>query len=240
MPARQAIRVVFLLFISATCLDLYHNQPIWAGREETNGQNLPKAYEILKTQYAPVGPGYLLSDLTNMTWNHSMDFAAYSFNAIVNPRIQPTQIRWVALLENEEYLPFLNRRISGIQWHDLGPDNLWKKGRRFLGVIPIRSDNKEILGSWCKIDIEFRNDVADFLNHLPAEPVQQFIQKLLDTALGERPDPFLESCRDEKILFLLSSNDPAISHATARLALEKGYPLPIFKEVETHFEHRRE
>ncbi len=226
IPAPQRIRWFLPLFLASTCLDSFHIQtPALAN---LNTENLSKAYDILKNTTRSNGPGFILTDLTPLNWDHSLDLAVYPFNMITNKRIVVSATRWVAILVNQDYLPFLNRRLSDVQWYDLGNDGLGEEGDRFLGVITIQPTNAAICAPWLNADIYFRKVNFEFLNNLPFEPLETLVQKLEQIPLGKNPDPFLESCLCEKVLFLMPENNPSRILPVAQLALERGFNLPLF------------
>jgi hypothetical protein len=230
-PRPRALILALFIFLAFTPLDLWHDK-LSAARMDPTAENFAKSYEILEKKYAPLGPGLILSDLMPRIWNHSLDVATYSFNAVANPRIPVSQVRWVALLENEEYVPFLNRRFDQIHWYALGGDDFWKTGRLCLGVVPIQPGMESTVASWLNADLYIRALILEFLKAEPFMPPQSLIEGLREMPLGEKPDPFLESSRDERILFSLPPGDPSLALLIARQGLTKGYPLSLFQRFQ--------
>jgi hypothetical protein len=231
LPARRVPWLALLFLGISTSLDLFHIREV-SFTLSPNGQNLSKAYETLQKNYAPQAPGFVLTDLMPTTGDQSFDLAVYPFNAAVNPDIPPSRAQWVALVGTEDYVPFLNRRFPGIRWYDLGEDAIWKRGRRVLGVIPIRPQDRPVFMSWREVDLYCRAAIFEFLDQWPLEPPETLVQKLWQAPPEIESDPFLESCRDEKILGTLPFPGPRQLGPLVRQALDKGYPLPLFLRIE--------
>ena len=229
-PRKRVLVLGLLIFSASTFLDLCHYK-LSAARMDPTAANLSRAYEILKADYAPSGPGLVLTDLMPRIWNHSLDVATYSFNAVANPGIPPSRARWAALLENGEYVLFLNRRLGPVRWYTLGEDALWKKGNLVLGVVPIQAGNATTIASWLNADLYLKTIVSDFFLNEPFVPLQTLVREFVQMPLGDKPDPFLESCRDERILFSIPPGDLFQARPVCQQALKKGYPLSLFQRV---------
>ncbi len=230
LPRKRSLITALLIFLGSTSLDLVHDR-LSAARMDPTAVNFSKAYEILQKNYAPLGPGLVLSDLMPRIWNHSLDVATFSYNAVANRRIPPSQARWAAILENEEYVPFLSRRFGQIRWYALGGDDLWKTGRLFLGVMPIQAETEPALASWLNADLYIRGLILEFLKAEPFMPPQSLAAGLISMPLGEKPDPFLESCRDERILFSIALGDPFPSHRRLPTGPFKGLSPVHFPKI---------
>jgi hypothetical protein len=229
-PQKRAILFLLLFFGISTSLDLYHVKRL-AGEVSPTGWNLSKAYGLLERNDAPTGPGFVLTDLMPLTGDQSLDLAVYPFNAAVNSKILPSQAKWVAIVVNGGYVPFLSRRFPDIRWYDLGEDTIWKSDRLLLGVIPFHAEYQSIFSAWRDADLYFRTAVSNYINDRPFVTPQNLVQQLWSAPAEVGSDPFLESCRDEKILCSMPFQDPALLSPIIRRAMEKGYRLPLFSRI---------
>ncbi len=203
-----------------------------------------KAFGILDQVRAKDGPGLILTAYSNdvYTYDQSLLVSTYPFNALLNPRLSPASTRWLAVVTNAHFQPFLARRFPEAQFTRLSKqdetagDNF--NGGLMLMVVPLTSKNRPLLGSWMETDRLFRDMAAQVMN-LPIAEARRATLRILSQALPGLPkDPFIRSCYWEAVYFNFNwenlygnrdvkTNFPAAVQALQR-ALREGYPTAYF------------
>lgn len=186
-----------------------------------------RAYEILKDFQSQAGPGFILSDMVPDIYDQSFSLATHSFNATVNPAIDPSQARWVALLINVNYRTYLIRQFPEGKWFDLAPDVERPDGGLMLGIIPLTSSHFKILKQYFLADracFSLVPQVFDCRDYKSRTPVIQSLESLYPLFSA---DPFLRSCFYEKI----AENEYADRNYDAQVkalkqAIQLGIPTP--------------
>ena len=183
-----------------------------------------KSYEILSGMDKKIGPGALLFDLRTHLDDVTPAVAAYSFDATQNPSLSFPDARWVALLLDANYLPFLSKRFPEGMFYWLCPKEPY--GRWALGIIPIRPGNKAILERWFDLNQEMQAVTLKIINTMPGTPRKAILEQIARSSDKVAGDPFLESVYWEKIFDnrLLDRDGPGCLEAAQKCVL-KGYPL---------------
>jgi hypothetical protein len=240
-PPAKAMAIVMAILVLSSVVDLYHlfgpyhrmfgiPNPYWA---QVKSEPFFKAYQILRRDYQPQGPGGVLTDL----WAHSSDetltLATYAFNTVRNPSLSTAQSRWVAVFMDANYKPFLARRFPQGRWFWLGSLSPNDESGLVMGVIPVSEGNRTALLNWVKADQELQPVTSWIMSHAPWASREAAIELLNRSSSSMRGDPFLQSCFWEKVYVEQSddNNHPGMLETLQR-GLINGYPLAHFYNEE--------
>jgi hypothetical protein len=143
----------------------------------------------------------------------------------MNRGLEFSQVKWLAVLTDAHYRPFLQKRFPQGQYWSLDSD-LSNDGTRMLAVLTVDDSNRPVLRRWAQADKAFRglNWATDHLYDKGLlETVAVRIRE--DTPLIQG-DPFLESVYWEKVgEFYYYHGGHFPEHLRAmELSVEKGYP----------------
>jgi hypothetical protein len=183
-----------------------------------------RAYEILEKLEKAQGPGLVLGEW-DIPADRTMEVASYPFNSALNPRLNPLAARWAAVITDQHYRPFLEKRFPQARWWSLDPD-IPQGQNRMLGVIPLTPEEEGSLRGWAKADQAFR-DLNWGIDHVDdkacLQTVDQDLQKDYPLVQG---DPFLESAYWEKAAYFYyySGGYYPEQLRAIQLAIERGYP----------------
>ena len=188
-----------------------------------------KAYDLIST-LAPQGPGAVFLDFTNDTRDRSLSFLTYPFNVTVHTALDPGSFSWAAVLADEEYQPFLNRRFPGLQWHWLDLDSRDMKGGIlfvrgiYLGVIPLSPGNRATVLKWIGAGRDLEDLALSELNYVPPRPHEAILRRM-DGFYGDfKDDGFLRSFYWEKAAEVRAEDgDDAAALEAIQKALEYPY-----------------
>ncbi len=163
LPINRRAPVVFALMTLSLLFDLtrlvspyvdvaHHPQDFLA-----TGKSLARyrAYGILEKLEESQGPGYVLGEW-DIPSDRTMEVATYPFNAALNPGLDPRTARWAALITDQHYRPFLQKRFPLARWWPLDSD-LPQGDNRALVVIPLVPGNDGVLRAWARADRAFRD-----------------------------------------------------------------------------------
>lgn len=230
---RKRILVVLAVLGLSMGLDYYHLFNRFTHYWGTPGNawnfgkeyELWKSYELLKRTAADIGPGALLFDLRTHLDDVTPVVAAYSFDATHNPDFSFADAKWVAVLVDANYLPFLSKRFPEGKYYWLCPKAPY--GKWALGVIPVLPANQEALGKWFILNQEMRAVTAQIIDAMPGAPRTPILEKIYRLREKAEGDPFLLSVYWEKIFDnrLLDRDAPGCLEA-ARKCVTEGYALP--------------
>ena len=183
-----------------------------------------RAFGILEKLEQTEGPGFVLGEW-DIPADRTMEVATYFFNAALDHKLDPGRIRWAALITDQHYRPFLEKRFPQAQWQLLDSD-LPKDSHRMLGVIPVNPEDEAVLRRWAEADRAFR-DLNWGIDHIYDRDCLDRINRdiLADYPLIQG-DPFLESAYWEKAAYFYyydSGHYPEHLRAL-QLAVGRGYP----------------
>jgi hypothetical protein len=206
LPAFQKILAAGVALLFSLGADLYHlavpyhqawlKANLWAGYSKSIEQF--RAFQILQTRAAQDGPGLILTNLVTEPSDQSLALASYRFNAAWNPRWRGAEARWVAVIIDSNYRPFLSRDFPEGRAYELSerldhPATLWT-----LVVIPFSQKNRGRLEHWAEVDRKFRAITGLTIQYTATPRDSKIIAALnADYSLAGR-DPFLQSCFWEK------------------------------------------
>jgi hypothetical protein len=183
-----------------------------------------RAYLVLKELNAQKGPGWVLGEW-DLPADRTLEVATYFFNAAYNPRLNPLDAKWLGVLIDAHYAPFLQKRFPGAQWWDLDSD-FSKEGNRMLAVLPVDDSTRGTLLKWARADRAFR-DLNWGTDHVHDKDCLAVIdRKIREDYPVIKGDPFLESCFWEKTgqFYYYYGNHFPEHFRAIELALKNGYP----------------
>ncbi|HVZ79699.1 MAG TPA: glycosyltransferase family 39 protein [bacterium] len=192
-----------------------------------------RAYQVLRHWEREKGPGSFLANLGTQVLDQSLAFATFSTDACRCP--VPGGPRWVAVIVNLHYRPFLTHRFPegrayGLDWEGRG-----RYGGDMIFVVPPTDGNSHDLQHWVRLDRELAHSTEMVLERSVSGPRSAILKELSDRAPMAGADPFLASCLWEKIYTQLNyevaygerpmKDDIGPLILTLRRALSEGYPL---------------
>jgi 4-amino-4-deoxy-L-arabinose transferase-like glycosyltransferase len=204
--------------------------PQWA---QQKSEPLFKADQILEKKYRSQGPGAVLLELWPFTSDESLTTASYAFNASRNCSLPLSSLRWIALILEPDFKPFLSGRFPAARWFWLGNLPPPHSGSIALCVIPLTPSNREKLLSFVQADQALQPATSAVLD-LPPTGSQAPVFKRLDVAKPAcEGDPYLRACWWEKTYQRQSveNNFPGMLEAL-RGALREGYPCAHLYDLE--------
>ena len=183
-----------------------------------------RAYRYLADQEKREGPGYILCEW-DLPADRTLTLGTYFFNAAFNPRLEQVPVKWLAVLTDAHYRPFLERRFPQGQWKDLDSD-FSKDGNRDLVILPVTDETRPVFTRWAKADKAFQ-DINWAVDHIHDKDC---LEKT-DLAIREdyplvQGDPYLESCFWEKtaqFYYYYRGHFPEHLRAS-EWAVQRGYP----------------
>ena len=183
------------------------------------------AYEEVEKIKEAWGPGLVFSEFVANP-DESLFDMVYPENAAENPRFDPSNARWAALLMDAHYFPFVSSRLAGSQWVWL--DEKKSAKNLVLGVIPLTDSNRAMVGNWLLAHHYFRMLNAAILNVTNPASDQKAQALFEQEPAFFKKDRFLESCyweRRGEFYYDYSYQTHLEDHLNAlRQAIEKGYP----------------
>jgi len=185
-----------------------------------------KAYQLLDQNFREKGPGLVFCEFRPLGANHTLYVASYHFNASLNPRWDPAQAAWAAILTSPDYMPFLSRRFPGSRWYWVGDDSRGPEKGLMVGLLDIRPSRLSSWGRWVMVQKYFhklQTEAEDGFNRK-----ESYGQSLRDLSLGSdlvKGDPFLESCFGEWASQYYFSSGYSENALALKGALERGYPV---------------
>lgn len=234
LPAsrKAAVLVVAGLFLLTAVFDFarmaqpYRNIAGNPGLFLSTGKTLSRyrAYQVLKDLKTQGGPGWILSEW-DLPADHTLAVMTSGFNATLDPGPAGGSPRWLAVMADAHYRPFLQKRFPHAQWWELDSD-LPRGGDRMLGVIPVEKSDASTLERWARADRAFR-DINWGTDHLYdkdcLETVDRRIREDYPLVQGDR---FLESAFWEKVaqFYYYYGHHYAEHLRASQLAVERGYP----------------
>jgi len=244
-PGRQWL-VLLMVFLGAV-MDVRHLWLTYQSNSYGVGSNtsqktvFPKAYEILKTVDQQVGPGVILFDLQPNVADQTLTIATYSFNAACNPKLSLKDVKWMAVMVNSNYQPFLAQRFHKGKWFQLSSQAVSdprQEDEWMMGIIPIEPEDRPTVVRWAEADKAFRKVVWFAANVPENRDRSEVFQKLPEAYLSTQGDPMLESLYWEMVFDFhrwenifgdknTSVHFPA-GVSSIRNALKRGYPTAYF------------
>ncbi len=234
LPSIRWPWIFALVLIGSASLDSYHLLHAYAKDWQDHpdayrGHKSPEfyhAYSILKPVADQKGAGLILLNFDPDPYNQTLFVATYSFNAAANPRLNPVQAQWAAVLANIQEQPYLSKEFPGGSWTWLSYGLGRSDGGFLLDVIPIQPQNQERLLRWTRADQSLK-ELTRLIIELGVTPDQKLMKDVLEKAYPLfQGDPLLESryWRAMAVHHLAEQNlNAAIEDE--RKAIRLGYPM---------------
>ncbi len=153
-----------------------------------------QACGILESTAREKGPGLIFDDF--LPGNRRLSYfpvGCYAFNGVDNPRVKPEDCRWVGLLANPNYKPFLDRRFPGGEAFLLNKENPPPDGGLMLWVNSLSPAGLETFRKWKEASLALAPLEEKTMERVPDESLPAFLKPLQEAYPFFRGDPFLES-----------------------------------------------
>lgn len=163
-----------------------------------------RAYRVLREEARQKGPGWVFGDFISDTYDQSLLVATYPFNAARNPRLSPTQAKWVGLLFEGHYQDALQKRFPGVRFYLLSQSTGGDGQLLGLALFPLADDRQvQDLLSWTRLHRSLQ-DCSGLMPHLVHHPdFHPVLQKILSLYPQAQGDPLLKAWTLEKVLDIL-------------------------------------
>ncbi len=194
-----------------------------------------RAYQMLDEVQKTRGPGFVLSDFDNDSFNDpTLSLMTYPFNAARNASLsqelaaQKQSPKWLAVFVNAHYEPFLKKRFPEGEWLMVSKGLSLPDGGDMLGILPMTTQNAQTLYAWYGVHSVFQAaDRRRFLqNNESFSPVIQMLETASPSLKG---DPFLESVYwDKRAAYEYVALDYGQQLYSYQMAIQGGYPTAEF------------
>lgn len=183
-----------------------------------------RAYSLLKELETRAGPGVVLGEW-DLPADRTLGVATLPFNVVLNRGLASAPVKWLALVTDAHYRPFLQKRFPKGECWVLDTD-LVKDGTRMLAVLPFDAAYRPALLRWAQADQAFR-DLNWGTDHVHEKGCfERVVQNIREDHPLIQGDPFLESVFWEKAgEFFYYYGDHFPEHLQAmRLSTQRGVP----------------
>jgi 4-amino-4-deoxy-L-arabinose transferase-like glycosyltransferase len=233
-PPKRRFTVAILILVASSAFDLYH---LWGPYHRLWGtpcdqwSNLKsieswKADQILKKTGTALGPGILLADLQTFVTDQTLPIADYSLDPGFQPGLSLPGAKWVAILLDAHFKPFLSARFPQGQWFWLGGNHMPGSGL-MMALIPVDRENQPLLQSWLNADVLMSSVTREIMDQWWKGSQDPILKKLFNAYPALQGDRFLETCFWEKVLYHEKiAGDRQACLGAVQSGLERGYPLP--------------
>ncbi len=224
---RRWVFALSLLLVSAA-MDFHHYQAHYlrtdrlpADKWSWRKAGFRDAFRLMEDQASKRGPGLVFHSFLNDYPDRSLEVYSFPFNALQNPRLDPAQAEWAAVVCDPNLLPFLKKRFPAGRWVLLGDDS----GRCTFGIVPTDSFETSELRRWIDTHAAIVELDRVALYKTPAEtwdilgPPLQKTNRLLGN------DPFLKTIYADcaAMFFNIRKDLPSAANHLAR-GINEGYP----------------
>ncbi len=201
LPLSKRLLILVLILGGSFALDGYHlflayprhqaeRFDYYDGNKSLEYQ---KAYPLIKAQAILEGPGLILLNSNPDPYDQSLFTATYGWNAAENPRLNPAQAKWAALLTNIHEQPYLRKAFPDGKWVWLSEGLGRSDGGFLLEMITLSPQNRELVNRWVQADQSLR-ELTRLVMELGVDPDQTLMRKVLNQAYPFfQGDPLLES-----------------------------------------------
>jgi hypothetical protein len=203
----RRIMALSLSAILSLGLDLYHlGGPYhqWAvPLQYSAGSKSPehyKAYQIIESWRKDKGEGLVFSDFYYDVFDQSLFVTTYGFNAAANPRLDPSQARWAAVVVASWDRAELGKRFPDAAFYDLSEGIPGAEGRMWMALIPVTDGNRRTLILWTEVHREVQGLFAQYPYHIDNPSYRPILARLWDLYRQVPGDVFLRRCLMEKIV----------------------------------------
>jgi hypothetical protein len=161
--SRKCLLGLGLLTLTFGSLDFYHltyqyhhlwdSDSAWKGYAKSRERF--HAFQILEGISCDQGPGLIYTDFSPGLCDQTLSVADHAFNAAQNPDLSLTHPRWVAVMVNANYKPFLARRFPDGRAYYLSTGLHSPDGGQMLWIMPVTPDKEQVLSGWQNASISF-------------------------------------------------------------------------------------
>lgn len=220
--------ILLILILLSSGFDLVHLMKGSTLDPDSKKQALDEnswAYSRLNSAFLENGPGLIFPDYLTLDHGHTLYVTTYHFNAAVNPRFNPGTARWVGIIANIHYRPFLKARFPEAHWEWCEAEPSRREGGLVLGIVPINEKDQDIFRHWLV--------VHDFFHQQNLNAEKSFNGKkyyleasrhLVNGRSLVAGDRFLESCYGEWAAQYFYDPSYEKNAMIMRSTIEKGYP----------------
>jgi hypothetical protein len=171
--------VIAMLLVCSFGIDAFH----WGVAYPNYYRNLPRtdayappferieAFQILRAKSQKDGPGLIFNEFL-VSPENDLFYTTYPFNAALNPRLDPTQCHWYALLVNANLKPYLQDEFPDVVWTTLAPQQPTRTGGFLLGIGRILPENAGKISFWLDIQHQLQSVHHDMMHY---EPKRTFV-----------------------------------------------------------------
>ncbi len=146
------------------------------------------AYRILGEWAKREGPGLVLSEWVPGQSDETLDYACYRFNAARNPRLDPAEAKWGALMANVHYRPFLAARFPEGKAYRLSEGR--QDGGWMLWIVPVEERDRPTWSEWVLAHRALATFIDRNLSHVVGAPYDDVVGAFTATWDLYRRDPF--------------------------------------------------
>ncbi len=190
IPLSKRLPVFLLVLAGSMAFDLFHlfqvyprvagSGPAFYGAFKS--PEFRKAYSLLKPMEAQGGPGLILLNFNPDPYDQTLFVATYSFNSAENPRLNPLEAKWAAILTNIHEQPYLKKEFPNGQWAWLSEGLNRRDGGFLLEVVPLQAANRRRLMAWVRADQSLK-ELTRLVMDLGVYPDQGLMLEALSKAL---------------------------------------------------------
>ena len=183
-----------------------------------------RAYVMLKQLEEREGPGFILGEW-DVPSDRTLYAATYFSNCVVQPPLDGFHPKWLAVMADSRYRPFLAQRFPDAQWIRLDAD-FSADGTRMMGILPITSENRKDLLTWILADRAL-GDLNHGIDHVYDKDCLDWMdEKIREDYPLVQGDRFLESVFWEKAAYFYYyyGNHFAQHLGALQRAVQRGYP----------------
>jgi 4-amino-4-deoxy-L-arabinose transferase-like glycosyltransferase len=206
-PVKWRLILLALLLVFSTLLDARHlfqaYPQRWAHPGAAWGVNIKSveywgAHQVLKRESTTRGPGAVLEELQPDPFDRTLTIANYPFDTARNPAFRFEDSKWVAVIANVHYTPFLRKRFPDSEIFQLPVPEKAQYGGDILQVIEITPGNHSDLKRWFEVNRAFQKVTSVMMERKEHQDRTRIFEMLYPLEVMVKGDPFLESCFWEK------------------------------------------
>ena len=228
--------IFMFIFLSSFSLDIYHYcvpQQDWnsyiANKRHWLPVDLSKAYKVLESSAQSGEKMKIMICLNNNEADHTLEFAACSFDRDGDPLFLRESGGMAAVLVNANYEPFLKEKFVNSEWYWLSPELPNDFGGMMLGSIPWNPVTDQELKRWHRANAVFSENNWFYMNRDHEVSTDLMIGHLLKNYQVFEKDRFLESIFWSRMAFLyFKKGDTGRAREALLEGLRRGYPVAHF------------
>ncbi len=156
-------------------------------------RELAGAYQILEERKILQEPFILFDKFFENPADSSLWLAAYSGNSAAEPGLPVKPPRWMAVITNVNYQPFLSKIFPGSKNFWLSKNAPPPDGGLMLLLAPVTEGDKQLLTRWKKADLAWNQFRKKVLGWGPQETIGAKERDLAEVFSSLEGDPFLTS-----------------------------------------------